>query len=401
MEVRPRNHVRILICIFFAYSFIAPLFFLLKEWLQENDVLLLAIFHDRLSALEGKRLDSSTTFDKSTTEILPEEEPQLYLELETEEVQIHDVDITHDPEFFFFEEHSLTSPLDKALYRSERFETSGLGTQIGNTTLRIFGDSSLSTSYGYVTYLSQDEAPNDFTQATSRNFRSGFILDPSISFNLKGKVGERVLIDIDFDQREKLLDNKIKLKYVALREKEFVREVTIGNIDVASSESYFSKYDGIKPKEKKTLGIESKFRTGKFNFTLIGSLLRGERETEFFFGKTNNENITLSDYQYISKKFFQLEPFLYYDGYSTPPTITTESYSRGDPNSLLTLTSSPTNSNGIFIYKPVNIDPTSIEVWIDDKNNLNNQENGATAKVINSNIIGFFSLIAVRQRLYT
>ena len=101
MEGRSCNNVRILICIFFAYSLLAPLFLLLKEWLRKHDVLLFALYHNRLSALEGKHPASDTIFNKSTTELLPEEEPQLYLEIETEEVQIDDVDTTQDLDFFF------------------------------------------------------------------------------------------------------------------------------------------------------------------------------------------------------------------------------------------------------------------------------------------------------------
>ena len=186
----------------------------------------------------------------------------------------------------------------------------------------------------------------------------------------------------------RLLNNKIQLKYFALHKKEFIREATVGNIDFDFPSSESTNFEGLKKKKRETLGVEGKFQRGKFNFHSVATLTGGETETEIFSGKNRNFKKVIPEYTYEAGKYFQLEPFIYYDKLSTPPTITANSYIRGDANSLITLTSTPKNDISVFTPFSVNLDPGSLEVWLDDRNATNDQTLNAQLKTISGVDLG-------------
>ena len=278
-----------------------------------------------------------------------------------------------------YERNNELTPIDKAFNTSKRFSTPGVSTSFGDVSLKVFGRSELKMGYGYATYLTNNDARDDFSLPNSNFIKRGFSLEPDININLKGKIGKRVLIDIDFDRTQKISENKIQVKYFALRKREFVQEVTIGNIDLDFPNSEFTNFKGFQQKNSKTIGVESKFRKGKFKFHAIGTLTRGEFATETFTGRNTNGNRVLADFEYTPRKYFQLEPFLYYDGLTTPPIISNSSYVRGDSQALNTFTSSQSTN---FIPYNVKIDPSSIEVWLDDKNASNDSLLNARSKSI-------------------
>ena len=269
-----------------------------------------------------------------------------------------------------FEKNTEISKIDKEFQQSTRFATPGISTTYGDIAIKVFGKSDAKIGYGYATYLSNTDARDDFSLANSNSVQRGFILEPDVNLTLKGKAGKRILLDIDFDRTQKITDNKIQLKYFALRKREFVQEVTIGNINIDFPNSEFTNFKGLQQKNSKTLGIESKFQKGKFKFHAIATLTRGEFANETFIGKTSSGSKILADFEYVPRKYFQLEPFLYYDGLTAPPNITQQSYTRGNSQALNTFTSTPTTP--FTTPNNVQIDPGSIEIWLDNKNTADN-----------------------------
>ena len=285
------------------------------------------------------------------------------------------------------------SPIDKEFLRSTDFETSGVRSDIAGIQLKVFGNSNVSTSYGFSRYLSGQDARNDIREASAVNIREDFFLAAGLNMNLKGKIGKRVLVDIDYDQNERLLNNQIKLKYFALHKKEFIREVTVGNVDFDFPENTSTKFKGFQRKNRETLGVDATFKKGKLNFRGVATLTGGETETEIFTGKTQSSRSVIAEYSYQTKKHFQLEPFLYYDQLSSPPTIDSDSYSRSSPNRLITLTSLPDQNIAEFTPGAVNIDSGSLEVWLDDRDPTNDQALNAQTKRITGNDLGRYHLL--------
>ena len=308
--------------------------------------------------------------------------------LEMEDISVPDFFIS--PDILSAKNEEEISSIDDAFKSSKRFSSSGVKGSFKDSEFRIFGHSQVKTSFGFSSFLTKEDAKNDFTQARARSIREDFFLEPNINLNIKGKIGKRVLVNVDFNQQEKLSENKIQVKYFALRKREFIREVTFGNIDFDFPESEFADFKGFKQKNKKTIGVESKFGRGKFKFHSIATLTRGESETETFIGKTRNIDNLIPEYQFIARKYFQLEPFIYYDGLTSPPDIDLNSFRRGSPESLITLTSTVSSGAENFSATNVNITPGSVEVWMDDLNGTNNQSLNARVQQIGPNSLGIY-----------
>lgn len=190
--------------------------------------------------------------------------------------------------------------------------------------------------------------------------------------NIRGKIGQRVTVDIDYDRDDNTSENTVQVQYKALRRREFVREVTIGNIDLSIPESEFAVFE---KKSKKTVGLDAKMRRGKLSFHGVATLSQGESAKETFTGMNKSSSLLLKEYSYTPRKYYQLEPFLYYgDGCS--PTITSSSYIRGDAQALRTFTST-LNTGETFVGTAVSIDSSSVKVYLDDRNSRNNSEKAA------------------------
>ncbi len=383
-----------LLYILAGYILIIPFLDPLKKILHEKDFLRIydMIFAQVKEKSEDDQKIYQSPHDKDTVIIFDDsegdEESDIVLEIE-EVSEFLEPDHSIYIEDLYEEED--ISPIDKKFRSSKRFQSKGLGGSLGDDVeFRIFGRSEIKTSFGYSTYFTKEDAKDDFKRPSSRYINEGFILAPDLNFNIKGKIGKRVLVDVDFNRTEKLSENKVQLKYFALRRREFVREVTIGNIDFNFPNSDFTDFKGFQQKSKKTIGVESKFRKGKFKFHAIGTITRGESETEIFTGRARNINRLLPEYQFERRKYFQIEPFIYYDNLNQAPILNSTSYQRGHPNSLITLTSSPLDMSENFVPHNVNIDPGSLEVWLDDRNSANNQNLNARIKLINSTEIGIF-----------
>ena len=346
-------------------------------WYAEEDKSLFEIYDNRRKEKLQEHFESRKDLEPIGIPESEQEENSLWYLKEINPVQ----ELYRDQEI---------TEIERAFSTSESRDTPGFKHTSKDFSFKVFGHSGLKSSFGFANYLTAKDAKDDFSAPNSSKIRKDFFLAGNIGINVKGKAGKRILIDIDYDQNEQLTDNMLKIKYFALREKEFIQEVTVGNVDFDLPESNAKKFNKPEKEKKKSLGVESKFGSGKLKFHGLAVLTRGESETEIFNGRTRNFEEVIPEYRFLSQRYFQLEPFLRYDSLSSPPTISANSYDRNSVDRLITLTSVPAGNINEFQPNAVNIDASSLEVWLDDRDPRNDQVLNAKSKIISGNSLGIF-----------
>jgi len=155
--------------------------------------------------------------------------------------------------------------------------------------------------------------------------------------------------------------------------------VNAGEIDIKFNHSKFAVYDNT---DAKGLGMDFTLGRENFLFKAFGSIARGETAVDYFRGNSSQGNTKLSDYQYIRKTYYQLEPFVRYDAVTVMPTA-------ANIYTLVTITSAPLNPS-TYALSAVNISTDSFELYIDDQNQYNNYnaiqlslDNGYYTRMVN------------------
>ncbi|MDH5716515.1 MAG: hypothetical protein OEZ22_02630 [Spirochaetia bacterium] len=298
-------------------------------------------------------------------------------------------DIDHSPETFseYQKNQLLLEDESFLLEGAEPDKKSPFKYKNDDLNLYIYGKNDIKVGYKYTYFIEKE--PDD---TNSPNHYSELPIDQkSLQVNIKGKIGKKITVDVDYDKDENESKNTFKVQYKALRKREFVQEVTMGNIDLKFPKREFIVFE---QQNKKTLGIESKMKRGKLELQAIAALSQGEHNIQNFTGNSKKTGKLISEYEFINRKYYQLEPFTYYDGLTSIPLISAESYNRKNSNSLITLTS---NINNAESYTPasVNIDTSSLEIYVDDNNPLTDQSMGAVNKIVNGKNVGNYHLLRV------
>ncbi len=267
-------------------------------------------------------------------------------------------------------------------------EDRGFGVDYGTVKLRVYGNANIKASYGDSWYVSDKDRQSDTTDATSDAVSQGFDLNMDMKLSIKGKIGKKITIDVDYDKHDNTTENTFQVQYKALRKKEFVQEVTVGNIDLQFPRSEFAVFE---QKSKKTLGLESKMQRGKLQFHTIATLTQGQTAIDRFSGSTRQSSSRVGEYQFQNRKYYQLEPYLFYnDGCS--PAINAASYDRSNINSLAVFTSKVDNPSG-FVPSSVGITSGSLQIWLDDRNPQNDSMYGAVPYSPNGKDLGNYHLL--------
>ncbi|MDH5719376.1 MAG: hypothetical protein OEZ13_02025 [Spirochaetia bacterium] len=249
--------------------------------------------------------------------------------------------------------------------------------------LYIFGNMDMSTGFKYNYCDPCDQrstATFDFDLA--KNDKVVPHMKPtSMQVSVKGKLGKKINVNIDYNKDENKSENHFWIQYKTPKTSDFLQEITIGNIDLLFPKREFVVFE---QSGKKTMGLESKMTRGKLNFHTIATLTQGESYTQTFIGNTKKTGKLINDHKFIRRKYYQLEPFTYYDRLTSAPIITAASYDRASGASLITLTSFTANPDTYMPNYDINIDPLSIEIYLDDRDSANDQFEGAQQKIIST-----------------
>ncbi len=166
------------------------------------------------------------------------------------------------------------------------------------THLRIYGRQSIGFSYGWSHFLKKPKYAEASAHSSAVN--RGFKPKQSLEIHIKGKVGKKVTIDIDSSGRQET--DTYKVEYNALKQDEFIQNITAGNIGVSIPSSSYAK--GSSSGTKNAFGIKATAQKGKWKFQAIASMTRGITEVKHFKGTSQLILKNIKDYDYVKKKYY-------------------------------------------------------------------------------------------------
>jgi len=166
------------------------------------------------------------------------------------------------------------------------------------THLRIYGRQIIGFSYGWSHFLKKPKYAE--ATATSSAITRGFKPSQSLEIHIKGKVGKKVTIDIDSSGRQE--SDTYKVEYNALKQDEFIQNITAGNIGVSIPGSSYAV--GSSGGTKNAFGIKALAQKGKWKFQAIASMTRGITEVKHFQGTSQLVVKNIKDYDFVKKKYY-------------------------------------------------------------------------------------------------
>lgn len=221
-----------------------------------------------------------------------------------------------------------------------------------------YGSLKADLTYGDSVFTSEKYRRSDTDRATSTVISSGFQPKQELQLHLEGNMGRRMSVYIDHDSRRE--DNRYRMQYRAVKDEEIIREINAGEVDISFKNSRYAVYDNT---SAKGLGVDVTLKKNNFQIKAFGSVTMGETVVENFKGTASPGSMKLSDYQYIRRMYYQVEPYRRYDGLSSPPVPGDSPYT-----TLNTFLSTASD----FSPSTVNIDPSGFSVYMDDQVGSNN-----------------------------
>lgn len=253
-------------------------------------------------------------------------------------------------------EKYIIAPRYRLLTEDGRYEDFHIEEQ-DEVDISSYGSSKLNLNYGKSSFTSSRYKQFDQDKPVSRVITGGYTPEHETQLHVEGRIGQRFSIYVDHDSAK--ADNTYRMQYRAVRDDEVIREINAGQIDIKMNNSKYAVYDDT---DAKGMGMDVTIRKGNLQVKAFGSVTRGETEVEYFRGNSSAGSVTLREYQFVRKTYFQLEPFKRYDNLSVPPA---------DPSTTITMTSQPADPQ-TYLPFAVNVDSSGFELYMDDQNALNN-----------------------------
>lgn len=196
--------------------------------------------------------------------------------------------------------------------------------------------------------------------ARSRVIQSGIRQERLIKIHLQGKLDDRVSVLIHYDSTEDESEAVYMVEYLALHDDEFLQHALIGNVNIKLDSSKYAIYDSA---GKRGLGFDTLFHINKkVSLRAFATVFQSQSQTETFRGSSTKDSISLAEYQYTKNRYYQIEPFIRYDGETEAPALSASLYEQSAALSSSSALGNPTS----FTPHNVNIDPSSFALYIDD-----------------------------------
>lgn len=169
--------------------------------------------------------------------------------------------------------------------------------------LAMSGRKSVSLKYGNVKYLEEKpkgttttSTPTSTTATTTPSgIQSGFSIEQELQVRLQGKVGRRVIVNVDYDDTKEQ-QRDISVLYKGEGE-ELIQEANFGDITLIIPNTEFTGYN------KKLFGAEIKAKYKKFYLTAIGAQTKGKTKTVTFKGGYTQVKTDVLDTSFIKGKY--------------------------------------------------------------------------------------------------
>lgn len=172
-----------------------------------------------------------------------------------------------------------------------------------------YGSMNLNLNYGKSYFTNNKYRRYDEDEPQSRVINDGFYPEQLLLLHMEGTIGQRMTVYIDHDSRKD--DNIYIIQYRAVNDDEFIREINAGHIDIEFEGSKYAVYDNI---SAKGMGVDARVRRENLEVKGFGSIARGISEVRTFNGASSPGNSSIAEFQYLSGRYYQLEPFIRYGG---------------------------------------------------------------------------------------
>ncbi|MBN2407592.1 MAG: hypothetical protein JXJ19_07825 [Elusimicrobia bacterium] len=202
------------------------------------------------------------------------------------------------------------------------------------TRLSITGRKSISVKYGNVYYMGDED--DRTIKGTPVDVTKGFEMEQELRVRIKGKVGEKITVNVDYDDTKPSYDEdarRISVLYNGDKE-EIIQEAAFGDITLSLPSTHFVGYS------KNVFGAKVRGRYKKFSFMAIGSQTKGKTEIKEFTGQATFTKKDINDTSYTRRTYYNIDLGV---GTSHLP-----------------------------------IDPGSVKVYLDDKDGSNNDSTNAS-----------------------
>ena len=126
----------------------------------------------------------------------------------------------------------------------------------------------------------------------------GFSMAQELQFRLSGRVGEKVTVNIDYDDTQKK-KQKISVVYSG-ESRDVIQDVNFGDITLSLPGTEFVAYN------KQLFGLSIKGQYEKLKFNFIGSQSKGYSETKEFKGRSTQQVKDILDTNYSKMRYYTL-----------------------------------------------------------------------------------------------
>lgn len=306
-----------------------------------------------ISAFSYLAYSAQDTLKKRVYEALRVEEAQNMSENEEAE---NKASLEESDKYYFYEEGDWKKYSSKKEYYSTYKKN--------QNDFFIMFNAPLTVSYGKSDFTKDKYRLSDEDKPVSSYVNDGFL--PMLKYSLiaQGYVDNSLWVNIDYDSERDSNINVYEIVYKAPNDNDFLRELRLGNIELDFNDSEFVRMDSQKYRAD---GISVLFENEKLKIKSFGVVNNSESEIEYFKGLSAKRNIKLRDYQYVRRKYYQIEPYKRYDNRTVAPDVSSETAR----NKLVVFTSSPETadpviSNEDYTLSPVNLTSGSVEVYLNN-----------------------------------
>mgnify|MGYP005624224331 CR=1 FL=1 len=193
-----------------------------------------------------------------------------------------------------WEEKVASDPLPKEGQQKEQsIELIGADIAGQRVSLRVMGNISIS---GKLANQSQSGQVTNYRESKT----TSFVLDQTQSFNIEGRVGDRVSIKVDQDsERDFNFENTLKIFYTG-EEDEILQKVDAGNISLALPSTQFITG---KANSQGLFGIKALLKIGPVDLTAIASVEEGQNK-KMQWGGDDAAPTRIKDYEYLKNRYY-------------------------------------------------------------------------------------------------
>ncbi|MDA3792249.1 MAG: hypothetical protein PF545_01130 [Elusimicrobia bacterium] len=169
------------------------------------------------------------------------------------------------------------------------------------TRMSITGQKSISVKYGNVFYSGSEEERT--VSGVPGGTTKGFEMDQELKVRIKGKVGEKITVNVDYDDTQPAYNEearKISVLYKGDPD-EIIQEAAFGDVNLSIPSTKFVGYS------KKVFGVSIKGSYDKLDFMAIGSQTKGRTDVKEFTGKTTFTKKDIKDINYMRRKYYSID----------------------------------------------------------------------------------------------